>query len=143
MGGVEYAVPIGIALLLYFLFPAYLHNRRRRLVEKMQDEYDSTVIRAGEVQLAGAWFRFPAALAVTSDLLIVHNVLSIFPDIIPFERLRNLTLQYKPTKTIPHPEDDSPTGNVLIITTTENTYRILFEKSEEALEWKTAIEQAV
>lgn len=143
MGGVEYAVPVGIAILLYFLLPAYLHNRRRRLVEKMQDQYHSTVIRTGEVQLAGAWLRFPAALAVSSDFLIVHNVFSLYPDIIPLERLRNLTLQYKLTKTIPHPEDDSPTGNVLIITTTETTYRILFEESEEAIEWKTAIEQAV
>lgn len=143
MGGVEYAVPVGIVILLYFLLPAYLHNRRYRLVEKMRDEYHPAILRSGEAQLLGHWLRFPTALAVTPDFLIIHNVLSLFPDIIPLERLRNLTLQYKPTKNIPHPEDDSPSGNVLIITTTENIYRIIFEKSDDAVEWKAAIEQAV
>jgi len=143
MGGVEYAVPIGIAILLYFLFPAYMQNRRRRLVEGMRERFSPSIIRAGEVKLIGRWFQFPAALAVTPDYLIVHNVFSLHPDEIPLERLRNLNLQYKPTFSTPHPEDDSQSGNILIITTTEQTYRISFEKSEDAVEWKAAIEQAV
>lgn len=143
MGGVEYAVPIGVALLLYFLFPAYLKNRQQRLTEQMRERYHGTVIRAGEARLIGRWMRFPAAIAVTPDYLIVHNVLSLFPDEVPIERLRKLNLQYKPTASIPHPEDDAPAGNVLIITTTEQTYRILFENPDDAIDWKAAVERAV
>ena len=143
MGGVEYAVPIGIVILLYFLLPAFLKNRQHRLADQLREEYHSTSIRVGEVQLVGRFFRYPAALAVTSDYLIVQNVISLFPDEIPLERLRGLILQYKLTRSTLHPEDDSQSGNILIITTTEQTYRISFEKSEEAAEWKAAIEQAV
>jgi len=143
MGGVEYAVPIGVAVLLYFLFPAFLKNRQSRLVEKMRNEFHPNLIRAGEVRLAGRFFTFPAALALTADYLVVHNVLSIYRDEVPLERLRNLALQYKLTKQIPHPEDDSPSGNVLIISTTEQTYRILFNEEEEAPEWKESIERTI
>ncbi len=143
MGGVEYAVPIGIIILLYFLFPAYLKNRQDRLVERMRDEYHPAIIRAGNARLAGRWFRFPAAIAVTTDYLIVHNILSLYPDEVPLERIRNLSLRHTLTATVPHPDDDTPSGNILIITTTEQTYRLIFEKSDDAIEWKAAIEQAV
>jgi hypothetical protein len=143
MGGVEYAVPIGVIILLYFLFPAFLKNRQHRLTDQLREEYHSKSIRVGEAQLVGRFFRYPAALAVTNDYLIVRNVMSLFPDEIPLERLRGLNLQYKLSEINLHPEDDTYSGNFLIITTTEQTYRIFFEKSEDASEWKAAIEQAV
>ncbi len=143
MGGVEYAVPVGVIILLYFLFPAYLKNRQERLIERMRDEYKQVVHRAGGARLAGKYVTFPAAIAVTSDYLIVHNVMSLFPDEVPLERLRNISLQYKMTKSVPHPEDDTESGNVLIITTTEQIYRLLFEDPEDAAEWKNAIQRAL
>jgi hypothetical protein len=145
MGGVEYAVPIGIVILLYFLFPAFLKNRQHRLVEGMRERYRPTLIRAGEITLIGRWFRFPAAVVLTRDYIVVQNVFSLYPDEVPFERLRKLNLQYKPTSSIPHPEDDAPdgTGKVLIITTTEQFYRMLFENPEDAMDWKSDIERAV
>ncbi|GEM_PF-1544578 len=145
MGGVEYAVPIGIVILLYLLFPAYLKNRQQRLVEHFRDEFRGTLIRAGEVRLVGKYFTFPAAIALTSDYIIVHNAWSLYRDEVPLERLRNLALQYKFTRTTPHPEDDvaGEPGNLLIITTSEQTYRLIFEDPGEAPEWKESIERAV
>lgn len=145
MGGVEYAVPIGVALLLYFLLPAYFRNRQLRLLERMRDELHSTIIRAGEVRLRGRWFTYPAVMAVTHDYLIIYNVFSLYPDEIPLERLRNLSFHTDLAASSPHPENDTPdiSGNILIIGTTEQSYQFEFADSEAANEWKTAIEEAL
>jgi hypothetical protein len=137
MGGVEYAVPIGIAILLYFLLPAYINNRQHRLVDRIREEYHPTIIRIEGVRLAGRWLRFPAVLAVTSEYLIIRNALSLYPDETPLERLRGITIQRQISENIPEP------GNILIITTTEHTYRIIFERPEGAAEWRAEIERAI
>jgi hypothetical protein len=148
MGGVEYAVPIGIAILLYFLLPAYMNNRQHRLVDRIREEYHPTIIRVEGVRLAGRWLRFPAVLAVTSEYLIIRNVLSVYPDETPLERLRGITIQYQASRNAPEPDDDlnsneTEPGPILIITTTEYTYRIIFDRPEGAPEWKAEIERAI
>jgi hypothetical protein len=148
MGGVEYAVPIGIAILLYFLLPAYINNRQHRLVDRIREEYHPTIIRVEGIRLAGRWLRFPAVLAVTSEYLIIRNVLSLYPDETPLERLRGITIQRQISRNIPEPDNELTTteterGNILIITTTEHTYRIIFERPEGASEWKAEIERAI
>jgi di/tricarboxylate transporter len=143
MGGAEIVVPIGILILLYFLFPAYLTNRRHRLAELLRHQYGTTFIKSGEVYIAGRWFRFPAVIMLTSDYVVIRNVLSMYNEEIPFERLRNLTVQYKLSISEPHPDDDSPTGHVLVITTTDHRYRILFPEPDDASEWKSEIEKTV
>jgi hypothetical protein len=143
MGGVEIVVPLGIAILFYLLFPAYLKNRQHHLVDRIRRIYQDQLIRTGEVYLLGTWLRYPAVIAVTSDYIIIRNALSLYNDEIPYERVRNIAIRKRYTGGVSHPEDDSDEGNILILGTTDQLYALQFEESEEAIVFRTEIEHAI
>jgi hypothetical protein len=143
MGGVEYAVPIGIALLLYFLFPAYLKNRQERLVERLRDDHERQFHRVGPVRIRGRWIDFPAVIAVSPDYIFIRNALSVYADEIPFERLRGLDIRILYRHDAAAATGDEPSGSILTITTVDHTYILKFDSSESSAEWKIAIEEAL